>query len=394
MSRTINKLTDRKIQSIKTPGRHSDGGGLYVRVSKSGSKSFSFRAIRDGQATEIGLGAYPIVGLAAARQQAETLRQRASAGQGLKTENEPNRPQSALSFAMAADAYITSIESGFKNEKHKAQWRMTLGPTYCSNIVNRPVDSIGLTDILTVVKPIWNTKAETAYRIRGRLERVLEFARVQGWREGENPARWRGNLDAILPTTHKVRNERHFEAVEYSDLPAIFSALQSKQTVGAKALQFAILTACRTNEVIGARWNEFDIEKKRIWVVPEERMKRGVEHTVPLSTQAITLLLQLTENRLSDLVFPGVNFDRPISNVTMLKVLKDMGRTETVHGFRSTFTDWIAEETDFSPALADFALAHGLKNKTTAAYRRLTAVEKRRAMMQSWADYCYSKVGS
>ncbi|NJS14948.1 MAG: integrase arm-type DNA-binding domain-containing protein [Sphingopyxis sp.] len=390
MSRTINKLSDRRIQSLRSPGRYSDGDGLYVRVSNSGSKSFSFRVVRGGKATEVGLGAYPLLGLAQARQRAEKLRKTAHQGADISQNNIVLPALAARTFGEVATAYINSIEAAFKNQKHREQWRMTLGPAYCASLHERPIDTISLSDVLGVVQPIWHTKAETAYRIRGRLERVLEFARVQGWRNGENPARWRGNLDAILPTTHRLRNEAHFSAIGYAELPRVFATLRQKQTIGAKALQFAILTACRTGEVIGARWDELDLGEKPVWTIPKERMKRGVAHSVPLSLQLVELLTELKGKQVCDFVFPGSSMDRPISNITMLKVLKDMGHTETVHGFRSTFTDWIAEETAFSPALADFALAHGLKSKTNAAYRRMTAVEKRRPMMQEWADYCFS----
>lgn len=399
MPNAINKLTDRKIQSIKAAGRYSDGGGLYVRVSKTGAKSFSFRTIRNGKATEIGLGAYPTKTLAFARTEATALRDKVDtqgallgAGHAPPITEQASVPNNKVTFGEASAAYMDTLDPIFKNQKHREQWRMTLGPSYCGSILDRPVDTIQLNDVLAILKPIWTTKAETAYRIRGRIERVLDYCRVQGCRSGENPARWRGNLDAILPSTHKIRNEAHFEAVDYNDLPALFQELDAKQTIGAQALQFTILTAARTNETMGARWSEFDLKKDCIWTVPAERMKRGITHVVPLSNQCVNSLTALRNLKVSEFVFPGQRLNRPISNMAMLKLLKSLGKNETVHGFRSTFTDWIAEETDFDAKLADFALAHGLSNKTTAAYRRKTSVEKRRPIMQAWADYCYSKV--
>ncbi|MGL4406040.1 MAG: tyrosine-type recombinase/integrase, partial [Notoacmeibacter sp.] len=226
MSRTINKLTDRKIQSFKTAGRQSDGGGLYVRVSTTGAKTFSFRWVREGQTTETSLGPYPAVSLAAARDQAAEFRSQLAAGQN------PSKIEASIesvpTFKDAADVFLASIEKGFKNEKHRAQWRMTLGPSYCKPLLQMKVDTISISHILPILQPIWLLKAETAYRLRGRIERVLDFARVKGWRTGENPARWRGNLDTILPSTHKIRNTNHFEALAYEDLPAFFAELNGR----------------------------------------------------------------------------------------------------------------------------------------------------------------------
>lgn len=252
----IHKLSDLKIRTISKPGRHSDGGGLYLRVRNMNAKSWAFKWVRDGKSYEYGLGGYPTVSLGAAREVAAECR--ATLGRGEDPRMVRKVQDKEPTFGEAAKLYVDSMESQWSNEKHVAQWRMTLGPAYCGAIINRKVSTIGLEDVLGVLKPVWTKKPETASRLRGRIEKVLAFARVKGWFSGENPAVWRGNLDALLPAAAKLKGNRHFTAMAYGDLPAFFGKLSETEGMGATALKFLILTAARTGEVLNARWNEID----------------------------------------------------------------------------------------------------------------------------------------
>jgi integrase len=383
----IHKLSDLKARSISKPGRHSDGGGLYLRVRNVNAKSWAFKWVRDGKPYEYGLGGYPAVSLAAARELAVECRAKLAAGEDPRAIRKVQ--DSEPTFGEAAELYVDSMESQWSNEKHVAQWRMTLGPTYCGAIINRKVSTIGLEDVLRVLKPVWTKKPETASRLRGRIEKVLAFARVKGWRSGENPAIWRGNLDALLPAAAKLKGNRHFTAMAYGDLPAFFGKLSEIEGMGATALKFLILTAARTGEVLNARWDEIDLQRG-LWTVPAERMKARKEHVVPLSDTALEILEAPSEVRVSDWMFPGMKQNRPLSNMSLVMVLRRLEVDATAHGFRSSFRDWIGDETDFDPSLAEAALAHTLSSKVEAAYRRKTAIEKRRVMMQAWAIHCTS----
>ena len=381
----IHKLSDLKARTVSKPGRHSDGGGLYLRVRNVNAKSWCFKWVRDGKPFEYGLGGYPAVSLAAARDLAAACRAKLAVGEDPRTvrkveENDPT-------FGEAAKLYVDSMEKQWSNPKHVAQWRMTLGPAYCGTIVNRKVSTIGLEDVLGILKPVWAKKPETASRLRGRIEKVLAFARVKGWRSGENPAIWRGNLDAILPAAAKLKGNRHFTAMGYGELPEFFEKLSTIDGMGATALKFLILTAGRTSEVLNAKWDEIDLQRG-LWTVPADRMKARKEHVVPLSDDAIEILQGLSEARVSEWVFPGMKKDKPLSNMALVMVLRRLGTDATAHGFRSTFRDWVGDETDFDPSLAEAALAHTLSSKVEAAYRRKTAIEKRRVMMQAWAGHC------
>ncbi|MCB1528395.1 MAG: tyrosine-type recombinase/integrase [Hyphomicrobiaceae bacterium] len=388
MAKGQKKLSDRTALSLSKPGRYSDGGGLFLRVSSKSSKSFSFRWIRNGEATEIGLGPYPALSLIAARERAEEFRVALANGCDPRSVRQGTSKQ--VTFAAAAEQYIQENEKGWKNDKHRAQWRMTLGEAYCDSILGRDVESIELADILNILQPIWHEKTETASRLRGRIEKVLDFAKVHGWRQGENPARWRGNLEAILVSPAKIKQVQHHAALDYAELPAFYARLVKRKALAARALEFAILTAARSSEVLEARWDEIDFERA-LWTVPADRMKASVEHLVPLSEAALELLRPLSDTRLNEYVFPGFKSDRPLSGMSMEMVLRRMKvETATVHGFRSSFRDWVGDETSYPERLAEQALAHQLKDKAEASYRRKTAIEKRRQMMEDWARYCLS----
>ena len=297
----------------------------------------------------------------------------------------------SLKFKDAAAAEIAAHRVAWKNEKHAAQWSSTL-VDYAHPIIGdmpAPSDRHGSL-IMKVIEPIWSSKPETAARLRGRIELVLDWATVRGYRQGENPARWRGHLDKLLPARSKVRKVEHHSALPYTDLPAFLVKLREQQGIAARALEFAILTAARTNETIGARRQEVD-RQNNVWVVPSDRMKAGKEHRVPLSAQAITIVKEIDTSDVNQtsFLFPGGRAEGPLSNMAMLKVLERMGRKDlTVHGFRSTFRDWASEKTNFANEVIEMALAHAIDNRTEAAYRRGDLFAKRRLLMDAWAEYC------
>jgi integrase len=282
-----------------------------------------------------------------------------------------------------------AISAGFRNEKHKAQWKTTLD-VYAAPLGPNPVDTTGTDDILAVLKPIWNEKPETASRVRGRIEKVLDAAKAMGFRSGENPARWRGHLDHLLPKPSKLAR-RHHAAMAYEEVSAFFKRLRESPSTASLALEFCILTASRSGEVLGARWSEIDLENK-IWSVPASRMKAGREHRVPLSNRATAILKQLRPIRTGEFVFAGQRPRRPLSNMAMAMVLR---RTKiegaTVHGFRSSFRDWAGNVSNFPREVAETALAHIIGDKEEQAYRRSDALEKRRKLMEAWATYCAPK---
>lgn len=391
MVRALHKLSDAAAKSDRLkPGRHSDGGGLYLNVSPTGTKSWLFMWVpAGGSRREMGLGAYPTVSLAKARGKAAECRE--AVGEGRDPIVEKKR-EAEPTFGECAERFIESVKSEWRNAKHRQQWANTLGDGYCSNIRPKRVSQIGTDDVLAVLNPIWLSKAETASRIRGRIERVLDFAKVKGWRSGENPAAWRGHLRNILPKRQKLMRGHH-AAMPFESVPAFVDRLRGLDAMAARALELAILNAARSGEVLGARWSEIDFDRKQL-TIPRERMKGGVAHTVPLSTQAFALLKRLHEARVSDYVFPGERKGRPLSNMAMEMLLRRMKVTDaTVHGFRSSFRDWCGDKTSFPRDLAEAALAHKVGDETERAYRRSDALEKRRKLMQAWADYCDAQAG-
>lgn len=411
MGSGLNRLSAAKVAKHTAPGYLLDGGGLYLQIALRSpkvvkassrsladlvSKSWTFR-YRDRitkKLRELGLGPYPDVSLEEARKKAAEFRGVLREGKDPKVERDAKRAAhraaaaKTLTFDQAADACIADKRAGWKNAKHADQWVNTL-KTYVSPVLgNLPVDSIDLPLVRKVLDPIWLTKNETASRVRQRIESVLAWATVSGYRTGENPARWRGHLDHLLPKPSNVQKREHHPALPYSEIREFLGQLRALSGVASLAMEFTILTAARTGEVIGARWEEVDLEKG-LWTIPAERMKAKKEHMIPLSTRAGAILKSLEATRRNDYVFPGNGSDAPLSNMAMNATLKRMDRQDiTVHGFRSTFRDWAGEQTDFPKELIEHALAHQLKDKAEAAYHRSTLPEKRRKLMEAWAKHC------
>lgn len=377
----------------KKPGMYCDGKGLYLRVTSPSARSWVFRYMREKKAHEVGLGPYPAVSLAEARKRAAEARQLLAQGRDILIERASAKAAQAaevakaVTFKDAAERYIEAHKAGWKNAKHAAQWTTTL-KTYAYPLIGEsPVQTIDTGLVLKVLEPIWTTKTETANRLRGRIESVLDWARVRGYREGENPARWRGHLEQLLPAPSKVQRVQHHAALPYADLPKFMEALRAQDGVSASALEFAILTVARTGEVIGAKWTEVDL-KEKVWTIPAERMKAGKEHRVPLSARTLAILKSMKALGSIEYVFSGPN-NKPLSNMALLMLLRRMGREDiTAHGFRSTFRDWAAERTNFPAEVAEMALAHAVGDKVEAAYRRGDLFAKRRELMTAWAKAC------
>lgn len=393
MARQIQKLTARTVTATNKPGMYSDGNGLYLQVSPSGSKSWIYRFMLHGRSRDMGLGSMNDVSLSEARTLAHDARRLVKSGSDpIDTRKAQQRQQAVqaattLTFAECAQQLIRSHESGWRNPKHRQQWHNTL-ETYAFPIFgDLPVDSIDTGLVLQAVEPIWNTKTETASRLRGRIEAVLDWAKARGYRSGENPARWRGHLANLLPKKEKVRRVKHHAALTYEDVCAFMKALREQEGVAARGLEFLILTAARPGEVTGARWDEIDLEKA-VWVIGADRMKSGKEHRVPLSASAIAVLQAMEQARVSEFVFPGQKDKRPLQTAAFLRLLERMNYGDlTAHGFRSTFRDWAAERTAFPREIAEAALAHAIGNKVEAAYRRSDLLDKRRRLMDAWAEF-------
>lgn len=390
----MGKLSARRVESAKGPGRFSDGDGLYLLVSKSGAKSWAFYFHLQGKRREMGLGraGETHIGLAEARKRATLARQLVLAGKDpIKVrESKSQTDQSQVTFGAFADAYITLHRSKFRNAKHAIQWQSTLGDTYCGAIRSLPVLEVNTDAVLQVLRPIWQTIPETASRIRGRIENIIDAAKAQGFYQGDNPARWKGHLKAVLPARQKL-SRGHHAALPYDNIQAFMTELHSgSQSTAALALEFCILTATRTTETLGTVWSEFDLVKG-IWAIPRERMKTAHEHRIPLPPRAVAILEIMEAARLphNDHVFPGQVKGKALSNMAMSAVLKRLKRENiTVHGFRSTFRDWAAEQTSFPHETCEHALAHRISDKAEAAYRRGDQFEKRRLLMEAWAEYC------
>jgi integrase len=394
MARTVGKLTALKVGRPLKPGMYADGAGLYLQVTGAGAKSWVFRFSLHGKAREMGLGSLSAVSLADARTKAAECRRLRQDGLDPIEARKTQRQQAALdaaktlTFKEASASYIASHKAGWRNEKHASQWENTLA-AYAEPVIGRlSILAIDTGLVLKVLEPIWKTKPETASRVRGRIEAILDWAKVRGLRQGENPARWRGHLDHLLPAKAKVRRVKHHAALPYAELPDFIAKLRDQEGVAARALEFTILTAARTGDTIGAVWDEVNTFEK-VWIVPAGRMKAGKEHRVPLSSRSLAILRDEHDVRTSDHVFPGGKAGKPLSNMAMTEVLRRMGRGDiTVHGFRSTFRDWAAERTNFPSEVVEMALAHAVGDKVEAAYRRGDLFEKRRRLMADWATYC------
>lgn len=403
----INKLSDTKIESALKSARKDaaagkgkaillgDGGGLTLQITKTGSASWIHRYMRQKKAVGIGLGGYPEVSLKLARVKAQECRQ-------LLAENrDPLAEKRAASFAAkleeakdktfetCATEYIADHKAEWKNPKHRQQWENTLA-TYAFPVIgNRPISKVNTPDIKRILNPIWTTKNETASRLRGRIEAVIDWATAHELRTGDNPARWKGHLEHLLAkTTPEQRAEKHHAALPHAQMPDFIQSLARQEGMARWSLEFLILTACRTSEVTGAKWEEFD-EESKLWTIPKERMKAGRAHRVPMSDRALEILKEVKPFSRGKFVFPGSTADKPLSNMAMNMLLRRMGATGyTVHGFRSTFRDWVGEKTNHDFRTAEAALAHGLPDKVAAAYARSDLFEKRFAMMRDWEAYC------
>ena len=387
--RESKRLTSRTVDTA-APGKHADGGGLYLVVSPNGSRKWVLRFMRDGKAREMGLGAASGATLAEARRKTAEAAGKLSAGIDPLTAK--TKAAGVPTFLDLADEVRESLSSGFRSERHREQWKSTLA-TYAAPLHSLRVDKIETADVLACLKPIWTTKPETASRVRGRIEKVLDAARAKGLRSAENPARWRGHLDHLLPKALKLLRGHH-AAMAYGDVPTFMGRLREREALAALALEFGILTAARSGEVLGATWGEMDL-KAKMWAVPAKRMKAGREHRVALSGRALAILKQVESLRDGELVFPGRKEGRPLSSMAMVMLLRRMAVTDaTVHGFRSSFRDWAGNETSFPREILEQALAHVIGDQAEQAYRRGDALERRRALMEAWASYCEPASGS
>ena len=401
VKRQGNKLTAAAVRAANKPGLYGDGHGLYLQVSAFDTKSWVFRFMIDGRARKKGLGPIHTVSLAEARKRAADARLKALDGIDPIDEHKAQRAArkveaaKALTFGQAAESYIKANRSGWRSDKHAGQWRATFEetrrgkrvyPAATAIINDLPVSAIDTGLVRKVLEPIWFSTPETASRVRGRIERVLAWATVAGHRVGDNPARWAGHLKELLPAKGAIAKTEHLAAIPYAELPAFVGELRAKHGTSASALEFCILTAARTGEVIRARWAEIDLNAK-LWTVPATRMKSQVEHRVPLSDRAVAILETLPSE--GEYVFPGARRGKPLAHTALLVLLQGMrGRGLTVHGFRSAFRDWAAEQTAYPHELCEIALAHAVGNKVEAAYRRGDMMEKRRRLMAEWANHC------
>lgn len=393
MAGGIEKLTALKVARLSKPGRHGDGKGLCLQITKRGAKSWIFRFERDGRERFMGLGPLHTVSLADAREKARVARLNLADGvdplakRDVEVATKKAEQASNLDFDTCAKQYIESREAEWKNAKHRQQWERSLQTHVSPHFGRVHVRRIDTHRVLKALEPIWRTKTETASRIRERIERVLSWATTRGYREGDNPARWNGHLEELLPKPAKLKKVQHHPALPFAEAGRFFQTLATQQGTAARALEFTILTACRTGEVLGARWEEVDLESW-VWTVPPERMKAGKPHRVPLvAATAAILKRQVGQDR--EYVFPGAKKDNPLSTMAMLTVLRRMARGDlTVHGFRSTFRDWAAERTEYPSEMAEISLAHTVGSAVENAYRRSDLFERRRRLMQDWAAWC------
>lgn len=389
MSRALNRMTARKVAAIREPGRHADGGGLYLRITPSGSRSWVFMTASGGKRSEIGLGAESAIPLATARKLAADMREAVALGADPREVIAPKplvEAPEVITFGAFAEAYIASVEGGWRSDIHRQQWRSSLRD-HARILKTKPIRDICTEDVLAVLQPIWLTKSETASRVRGRIEKILAAAKARGLRplDSANPAQWKSHLDVLLPRRPKLTRGHH-EALPWRDAPTFMIHLRKRVAPAARALEFTILTAARSGETLGATWSEIDLDQK-LWTIPSNRMKAGAEHVVPLSSAAAALLLALkpVATAPTDLVFAVAGVAR--SNMAMGMLLRRMGYSVTTHGMRSTFRDWAGDATEFPRELVEQALAHTISNKAERAYRRGTAIERRRILMDTWEKY-------
>ncbi|ACK51137.1 integrase family protein [Methylocella silvestris BL2] len=397
MVNKINRLSARTVAALTKPGRHADGGNLYLRIERSGSKRWTFMYVQGGRQREAGLGSVARMPLAKARVKAGELRQMLADGidplAAKQAEREARQAiveaeQARRTFGQVADSLLAAKEAGWRNAKHRAQWRMTL-ETYAASLWNMPVEEVDTQAVLAALQPVWQAKPETASRLRGRIEAVLDAARVAGHSGADrpNPARWKGHLDKLLPAPKKLYRGHH-AAMPYGELPEFLARLRKRPAVAALALEFLILTAARSSEVLSAEWSEVDLAAK-VWVISARRMKGGREHRVPLSSRALEILENLAKTKTGAFIFSGQDFRRSLSSHAFVMLLRRMKADHvTAHGFRSSFRDWAGDATSFPREIAEAALAHVAGDATELAYRRGDALERRRPLMEDWAAFC------
>lgn len=389
MSRALNKLTARRVATLKTAGRHADGGGLYFRITNGGARSWVFMSTKAGKRLEVGLGAASAVPLATARRLAGEMREVLATGGDPRTvlRSVTEVGIAVPTFGKFAESYIASVESGWRNAVHRQQWRNSLRD-HAKEIGDRRIDEITTEHVIEVLQPIWLTKAETAKRVRGRIEKILDAAKARGFRSRDamNPAAWRGHLALLLPAPSKLTRGHH-AALPWKDAPTFVAELRQRQAMAARCLEFVILTAARSGEALGATWGEIDLEAK-LWTIPAPRMKAGTEHVVPLSSAAVALLNALRPKECQPEVRVFAVNGASRSNMAMSMLLRRMKREGiTTHGFRSSFRDWAGDATNYPRELIEQALAHTIQNKAERAYRRGSAVERRRELMEDWATF-------
>ncbi|HUX30534.1 MAG TPA: integrase arm-type DNA-binding domain-containing protein [Thiobacillus sp.] len=394
MGKKAKELSALEVNRLSKAGMYFVGGvaGLALQVSGAGARSWILRKMIAGKRRDMGLGGFPDVTLAGAREKARQVRELVDQGIDPIEDRRAKRATlaaeraKAMTFSQCVTAYLDAHGDSWKNAKHRQQWANTLD-TYANPIIgNLNVSAVDTGLVLKVLEPIWKTKTETASRLRGRIENILSWATVRGYRQGENPARWKGHLDKLLAARSKIQQVTHHAALPYAELGSFMADLAKMDGMGARALEFAILCASRSGEVRGATWNEIDLNAG-VWIIPAERMKAKREHRVPLSSKAVSLLNTLPRLDGTELVFPGTSGQ--LSNMSLTAVLRRMNRGDlTAHGFRSTFRDWAAEQTAYPSEVVEMALAHTIANKVEAAYRRGDLFDKRRRLMDDWAKYC------
>lgn len=386
MATRLKRLTTRQVETLG-PGFHADGGSLYLRVRPSGSRAWVFRYTRDSRVREIGLGPTHTRDLVGVRDLARLMRQavtdREDPASVLRAEVET--PADVVTFESCALDLIESKKAGWRNAKHAQQWRNTLSTYVYPKIGKKHPSEVSLADVKAILSPIWKDKTETATRVRQRVESVLDWATVHEHRSGENPARWRGVLDKIFPQPSSLKAVQHFTAMPYGEVPALMTVLRGKTSISAYCLRFVILTATRSSEARGARWDEIDLTKRE-WTVPPERMKKNRPHRIPLTDEAVDLLNNMPRIEGQELVFPGLR-GGVMSDVALSKALHSVRLGFTVHGFRSSFREWAAEQTNFPAAVCELALAHVNKDKVEAAYQRSDLFERRRELMSEWSAF-------
>jgi integrase len=394
MAKTLARLSALKVNSLKARGMHADGGGLYLQITDTGAKSWIYRFTLNGRLRDMGLGSATDISLADARTRAAECRRLRSHGIDPIESRKQTREQATLdaahsiSFRECAEAFIASHEASWRNDKHKAQWGSSLKMYAYPPFGRISVQTIDTALVMKALQPIWGTKTSTAARVRGRIERVLDWASARGYRKGDNPARWRGHLENLLPVPTKIAKVKHHNALPFANMPDFVKKLRSQPGVAALGLEFLILTGTRTSESLLAQWDEIH-EATAIWTIPGSRMKAGKDHRVPLSKAALALLARARPLSKGDYVFESARRSCPMSNMAFLALLHRMDRFDiTTHGFRSTFRDWVSECTSHTGEVAEMALAHVVDNKVEAAYRRGDLFEKRKKLMEDWARFC------